>query len=114
MPGYENLRLQLQEKKDELGLRLDRITQNVRRGLNADSKEQAKELEDSEVVDALGNEARTELHKVAAALGRMDAGEFGICVECGEKIQIGRLEAHPYAGECIECAEFDERKRRRQ
>lgn len=114
MPGYEGLRLQLQEKKDELGLRLDRITQNVRRGLNADSKEQAKELEDSEVVDALGNEARTELHKVSAALGRMDAGEFGFCVECGEKIQLGRLEAHPYADECIECAEFDERKRRRQ
>jgi len=114
MPGYEDLRLQLQQKKDELGLRLDRITQNVRRGLNADSKEQAKELEDSEVVDALGNEARAELNKVAAALGRMDKGEFGYCVECGEKIQVGRLEAHPYADECIECAEFDERKRRRQ
>jgi len=114
MPRYEGLRLQLQQKKDELGLRLDRITQNVRRGLNADSKEQAKELEDSEVVDALGNEARAELNKVAAALGRMDNGEFGYCVECGEKIEHGRLEAHPYADECIECAEFDERKRRRQ
>ena len=114
MPGYEGLRLQLQDKKDELGLRLERITQNVRRRLNADSKEQAKELEDSEVVDALGNEARTELHKVTAALVRMDNGDFGYCVECGEKIQVGRLEAHPYADECIECAEFDERKRRRQ
>ncbi len=114
MPGYEGLRLQLQQKKDELGLRLDRITQNVRRGLNADSKEQAKELEDSEVVDALGNEARAELNKVAAALGRMDKGDFGYCMECGEKIELGRLEAHPYADECIDCAEFDERKRRRQ
>ena len=114
MPGYEGLRLQLQQKKDELGLRLDRITQNVRRGLHADSKEQAKELEDSEVVDALGNEARTELNKVSAALCRMDSGDFGYCVECGEKIRLGRLEAHPYADECIECAEFDERKRRRQ
>ncbi len=113
MPGYEALRLQLQQKKAELGLRLDRITQNLRRGLHADSKEQAKELEDSEVVDALGNEARTELGKVASALVRMDSGEFGICVECGEKIGFGRLEAYPYADECFECAEFDERKRRR-
>jgi DnaK suppressor protein len=113
MPGYEALRLQLQQKKAELGLRLDRITQNLRRGLHADSKEQAKELEDSEVVDALGNEARTELGKVASALVRMDSGEFGICVECGEKIELGRLEAYPYADECFECAEFDERKRRR-
>jgi len=113
MPGYEDLRLQLQQKKDELGLRLDRITQNLRRGLNADSKEQAKELEDSEVVDALGNEARRELAKVAAALSRMDSGAFGVCIECGEKIKSGRLEAYPYADECIECAEFDERKRKR-
>lgn len=113
MPGYEDLRLQLQQKKDELGLRLDRITQNLRRGLNADSKEQAKGLEDSEVVDALGNEARRELAKVAAALSRMDSGGFGVCIECGEKIKSGRLEAYPYADECIECAEFDERKRRR-
>ena len=113
MPGYEALRLQLQQKKAELGLRLDRITQNLRRGLQADSKEQAKELEDSEVVDALGNEARTELGKVASALSRMDSGDFGVCVECGEKIEFGRLEAYPYADECFECAEFDERKRRR-
>jgi DnaK suppressor protein len=113
MSGYDGLRVQLEQKKDELGLRLDRITQNLRRGLNADSKEQAKELEDSEVVDALGNEARRELSKIAAALSRMDSGEFGICTECGENIEPGRLTAYPYADECIECAEFAERKLRR-
>ena len=84
----------------------------MRRGYEADSKERAKQLEDNEVVDALGNEAREELAKISAALQRMDAGEYGICVECGLEINAGRLEVYPYADECIECAEFDERRRR--
>ena len=50
---------QLLQKKDELNARLARIHLNIRRPLDADSKERAKELEDQEVVDALGNEAST-------------------------------------------------------
>ncbi len=93
--------------------RLERISLNLRRGYEADSKERAKQLEDNEVVDALGNEARAELAKIASALQRLDNGEYGICVECGLPINPGRIKVHPYADECIECAEFDERRRAR-
>ena len=91
--------------------RLKRITANLRRGYDADSKELAKELEDSEVVDALGNEARVELGKISAALQRMDTGDYGICIECGAAIDKGRLEAHPYARKCIDCARFEEHRK---
>lgn len=91
-------------KKTELTERLDRITANVRRKLDADSKEQAKQLEDQEVVDALGNEAREELLKVNAALARLDVGTFGECAHCGGRIASARLDAYPYAQECISCA----------
>lgn len=107
------LRAELEAKKTELSERLERISANLRRGYESDSKERAKQLEDNEVVDALGNEARTELAKISAALRRMDAGEYGICMECGTPIQQGRLNAYPYADECIECAEFDEKRRSR-
>ena len=109
--SYGVLRQQLEHQKTEMTGRLERITANLRRGYDADSKERAKELEDSEVVDALGNEAREELVKISAALRRMDKGDYGICVECGSEIKYGRLEAHPYADECIDCAEFDEHRR---
>jgi RNA polymerase-binding protein DksA len=112
MPAYEDLRHQLETKKRELSMRLDRITANLRRGYEADSKERAKQLEDSEVVDALGNEAREEMLKISAALRRIESGDYGYCVECGESIHPGRLLAYPYANECIDCAEFDERRRR--
>jgi len=109
--SYGDLRQRLDNKKAELAARLDRIKANLRRGYHADSKERAKELEDSEVVDALGNEARQEIAKVSAALRRMDAGEYGLCNECGSEIHRGRLEAHPYARKCIDCARFEEHRR---
>jgi DnaK suppressor protein len=115
MTGGSNdaLRAELQAKKQELSSRLERITANLQRGFNSDSKEMAKELEDSEVVDALGNEARTEIAKVSAALIRMDNGRYGICVECSEPIEVDRIKAYPYADECIDCARFDEHRRAR-
>ena len=109
----DGLRDELLRKKDELTVRLERITANLRRGYEADSKERAKQLEDSEVVDALGNEARVELNKISAALSRIDSGNFGSCVECGSSIDQGRLKAYPYALECIDCATMDEAKNAR-
>ena len=48
MSGVPNelLRAELLAKKKELSGRLERITANLQRGFNADSKEMAKELED--------------------------------------------------------------------
>jgi DnaK suppressor protein len=109
----DQLRTELQAKKLELSQRLERITANVQRGFDADSKEMAKELEDSEVVDALGNEAREEITKISAALLRLDNGRYGICSECVEPIGADRMKAYPYADECIDCATFDERRKAR-
>ena len=109
----DKLRAELLEKKNELLKRLERISANLQRGFNADSKEMAKELEDSEVVDALGNEAREEIAKISAALVRLDNGRYGICSECAEPIGEERMKVYPYADECIDCATFDERRRAR-
>ena len=109
---HAEIREVLETKKQELSARLERIHANLRRGYEADSKERAKQLEDNEVVDALGNEARDELAKISDALRRLDAGDYGICTECGLPIKEGRLEVYPYADECIDCAEFDEHRRR--
>lgn len=44
------------------------------------------------------------LRKVSHALGRVDAGEYGICESCGSSIPIARLDALPYATLCVDCA----------
>lgn len=110
----EGLRERLEMTKAELEARLDRITANVRQSLETDSKERAKQLEDSEVVDALGNEARAELNKISLALRRMETGDYGLCSECGVQINQERIRAYPYANECIDCANMDERIRARE
>ena len=109
----EGLRQELEEKRGELNARLARITANLRRGFESDSKERAKQFEDRDVVDALGNEAREELAKISATLRRMESGDYGTCTECGSPIDHNRLVAYPYASECIDCATLDEQIRTR-
>ena len=48
------------------------------------------------------------LREVRAALTRMDAGTFGICVDCEEAINLKRLAAIPWAAACIICQEAAE------
>jgi DnaK suppressor protein len=45
-----------------------------------------------------------ELQKIAAALRRIEAGDYGDCVRCGEEIAIRRLALDPAAPLCIDCA----------
>lgn len=42
--------------------------------------------------------------EVQAALKRMESGEFGRCEGCGKGIGSERLEAIPYARNCVQCA----------
>jgi RNA polymerase-binding protein DksA len=112
MDQYARIRDQLIAKQAELVRRLERLKENLTAGRSADSQEQAQELENAEVVDALGNEARAEISKIARALDQIKNETYGICVDCGETIPMARLEAHPFADRCIRCATAAESRRR--
>ena len=43
--------------------------------------------------------------KVVAALARMDAEEFGYCLECGDDIPLKRLDLDPTCATCVSCAQ---------
>ncbi|MEQ8433150.1 MAG: TraR/DksA C4-type zinc finger protein [Oceanicaulis sp.] len=45
-----------------------------------------------------------ELRRIDAALTRIEEGEYGWCVECGEAIGEKRLEIDPAAPRCRDCA----------
>ena len=49
------------------------------------------------------------LRRVDAALDRIEVKEYGTCAACGKQVQIGRLDAVPWARHCIECQEAQER-----
>lgn len=52
-----------------------------------------------------------EYHAGRAALARLDAGEYGTCVDCAEPIGAPRMQAQPFAIRCIACQERLERSR---
>jgi DnaK suppressor protein len=53
------------------------------------------------------------LAKIDAALKKIDDGDYGECVMCGEQIGMARLKARPVAELCIECKSEQEKLERR-
>ena len=49
------------------------------------------------------------LRRVDDALDRIENNTYGICVSCEKKVQLGRLDAVPWARHCIECQELQDR-----
>jgi DnaK suppressor protein len=72
--------------------------------LNADSLEQAVEMEDDASLEAQGLLLSRQIASVDRALERIVAGTYGECVRCGGQIGPARLEARPEAALCIDCA----------
>lgn len=52
---------------------------------------------------ALRERAERELAQVDAAIGRLEAGTYGLCAACGRPIDPERLDALPWALYDLEC-----------
>jgi RNA polymerase-binding transcription factor DksA len=59
----------------------------------------------------LSASARQIVDAIDRALARMDAKTYGLCVPAGRRIALERLEAIPYAEECVDCKARAERRR---
>ena len=46
-----------------------------------------------------------QLLRIEGALRRIAAGDFGVCLTCGEEINIRRLDVDPSYTQCIKCAD---------
>jgi len=53
------------------------------------------------------------LKKITRSLEKIDEGIYGECENCGEPIELKRLEARPVAQLCIDCKGEQERIERR-
>jgi DnaK suppressor protein len=84
-----------------------------------------EESEEASIADNLGETATVTLDRqidysleeasnhvlaaIDAALERIEAGTYGTCMTCGRPIGDDRLEAIPYATQCIDCRRREER-----
>lgn len=94
----------LEGRLKELDVRLHEIEGELDSHQSKDWEELAVEREEDEVLEGLGTSGQDEIAKIQAALARMDDGEFGFCVKCGDEISEERLEVVPHTPFCRKCA----------
>jgi DnaK suppressor protein len=109
----DDARARLTEELAATQRRLDRLTADFDEVVAASKDTNADDEHDPEgatiaferaQVSAVRHATREHLAEVRAAIGRLDAGKYGLCERCGLRIPDGRLEARPTARRCVACA----------
>jgi RNA polymerase-binding transcription factor DksA len=102
--SHAKVRARLERRLRELLARTGKIEADRRQPTDRDWTERATELENDEVLAKLDALERLELREIRAALGRLDAGTYGVCGSCGVRIPEERLRALPFTPTCVGCA----------
>jgi DnaK suppressor protein len=76
-----------------------------------DREELGSDNADQELTLSLLGSDEDILDQTEAAIQRVEDGSYGRCKECGEEIPKTRLDAIPYAAECVQCASQQEAAR---
>lgn len=96
---------------------LERIRRRLERSMSASGDGRPREIDQASVgrlsrIEALQNQGftqslrdreRTQFDEVLQALGRLDAGTYGVCSACGGAIGHERLLVFPETRTCGEC-----------
>lgn len=80
---------------------IDDMTETVE--VYADPADRATAESDRAFTLRLRDRERKLIKKITQAIQRIEDGEFGVCVECGDDIGIARLKARPMTTLCINC-----------
>ncbi|MFO1258527.1 MAG: TraR/DksA C4-type zinc finger protein [Gammaproteobacteria bacterium] len=110
MSEHDEIENILSQRRIELEKRLSKIEADLKHKqgpLSQDFAEQAVEQENTDVLYALNEEGQAELRQISRALDRIQAGTFGLCVKCGDKIAQARLKAVPHTQHCLKCITTD-------
>ena len=111
-------RQQLLDERDRVVAALDYLHEENAGSLREESEEApigdnigetATVTLDRQIDYSLEEHSNHVLAAIDVALERVDAGTYGICTACGRPIGDERLEAIPYATQCIDCRRKEER-----
>jgi len=109
LKGFERYRRPLEESLVEIEQYLQKTEESAEavspdRGLGRLSRMEA--MQDQQLI--LEARRRKKMQKVAvqSALQRMDNGQFGCCIFCGNLIPEERLEVAPESSSCVNCSAF--------
>jgi RNA polymerase-binding transcription factor DksA len=100
----------LMKEKDRLTRELEQLDEEARPSEErrqgspfGKREEEATEVFEMEKRLAVEHQITDTLASIDHALEKYEAGTYGICDDCGQPIEQGRLEALPYANLCLTC-----------
>ena len=114
---------ELKEARERLIAREDQLWQEIRDEMREDAREEYQaliqiigdnsdralaELEESTIFGVVKLKA-DEIEGIKGALGRMEEGLYGRCIDCDRWIRPARLKVVPFAVCCLDCQEKRER-----
>jgi len=70
-----------------------------------DINDEASRTINRRIILELGDRSHEVLKQIDEAIERINTGDYGECLECGEDIPEKRLELVPYAKYCVRCKE---------
>jgi DnaK suppressor protein len=107
--------------RDILESRRDQIKKNIEdvncelNQLNSlelnDEGDHASVNNNSMVESAIVSQQKQELQEIEVTLGKIEAGEYGVCEMCEDEIGFQRLKVKPHAIYCIDCREIVEKSK---
>ena len=98
---YKNALLGMVERTEDYGREADR-------DVSQDPADKASNSYTKELLFSQSTNERNTLKLIEEALDRLTEGSFGECINCGEEINLKRLDAIPWAPHCIRCQELQE------
>jgi DnaK suppressor protein len=115
---------QINAFRENLELRFRELREEIRQALLQSDEQSYIELagrvhdmEEASVADLLVDVSLAdidrhveEIRDIDAALGRIATGTYGVSSDCGEGIEVARLEAHPTAKRCRPCQVIQENR----
>ncbi len=102
--------------KDEIFQNLAQENEDFRKLIEDKDPKDVADIASSDIdrgtLEALEMVEVKRLNRIDGALARMRNGKYGVCMSCGAKIPVERLEAIPYAMLCVDCQSKEERRSR--
>jgi DnaK suppressor protein len=82
------------------------------RGGGMEQGDAGANLTEADRNEAAVDSARGQRAEVMAALARVEDGSYGKCVDCGQPVPDGRLDARPTTARCVSCQARRDRRGR--
>jgi len=113
--SYERVKQELVEEQKKLEKQFQQLEGDKYEGIGHGNHmaDDGTEAFDQTVDVALRRKIERSLEKVKRALTKFEDGTYGICEDCGGRIDRARLEALPQAMYCLDCQAQHEHGRAR-